>query len=134
VPNGVFKETSTTTLSQSADDSTVEASVSSEISVTDAIKAINNLVYGETEYEAKLPKEHKLDMDEYERDIAEEQECSAYLTVGAGWFNDPDDMPGMAHFCEHASFLGSKKFPSPNQLFRLIDPYDGYCNAYTDGG
>jgi secreted Zn-dependent insulinase-like peptidase len=39
----------------------------------------------------------------------------------------------MAHFVEHSFFLGSRKFPYPNQLFRLILPHDGYTNAYTGG-
>ncbi len=55
------------------------------------------------------------------------------LIAGSGYFDDPDDQPGLAHFCEHAVFLGSNKFPEPNQLFKLVLPYNGYVNAYTSG-
>ncbi|CAL8072021.1 unnamed protein product [Orchesella dallaii] len=29
--------------------------------------------------------------------------------------------------------IGSNKFPEPNQLFKLVLPYEGYVNAYTSG-
>lgn len=60
-------------------------------------------------------------------------EGNIFLVIGSGYFDDPEDQPGLAHFCEHAVFLGSSKFPEPNQLFKLILPYNGYVNAYTSG-
>jgi hypothetical protein len=37
--------------------------------------------------------------------------AAAALNVRVGHFSDPDDVPGLAHFCEHMLFLGTKKFP-----------------------
>jgi insulysin len=43
---------------------------------------------------------------------------AASMFVGVGSLNDPDDpnnkgqkFNGMAHFCEHMLFLGTKKYP-----------------------
>lgn len=65
----------------------------------------------------------------------ERKELTYYLinTVGSGYYDDPEEAPGLAHFCEHAVFLGSSKFPEPNQLFKLVLPYSGFVNAYTSG-
>jgi insulysin len=35
--------------------------------------------------------------------------ASAAMDVGVGNFNDPLDMPGLAHFLEHMLFMGTKK-------------------------
>ena len=60
-------------------------------------------------------------------DSEAEQEAAA-LRVNVGHMMDPEDNPGIAHFCEHMCFLGSSKFPEvgsqqeymPNrQLLRL---------------
>lgn len=56
-----------------------------------------------------------------------------FIRIGSGYFDDEESQPGLAHFCEHAVFLGSNKFPEPNQLFKLVLPYNGYVNAYTSG-
>ena len=32
----------------------------------------------------------------------------------AGYFSDPEDVPGLAHFCEHMLFLGTEPFPEEN--------------------
>ena len=34
---------------------------------------------------------------------------AASLDVNAGYLLDPAEFPGMAHFCEHMLFMGSKK-------------------------
>ena len=31
--------------------------------------------------------------------------------VGVGHFSDPEEIPGLAHFCEHMLFLGTEKYP-----------------------
>ena len=40
---------------------------------------------------------------------------AATLSVGVGAFQDPEDAHGIAHFLEHMLFMGSKKFPEPNE-------------------
>ncbi|CAL8144834.1 unnamed protein product [Orchesella dallaii] len=60
-------------------------------------------------------------------------EASAYLVIGAGYFDDPLDQVGLAHFCEHCVFLGSRFFPEPDMLSRLVSPFGGFANAYTSG-
>ncbi|CAG7852790.1 SubName: Full=Related to STE23-Metalloprotease involved in a-factor processing {ECO:0000313/EMBL:CCA70314.1} [Serendipita indica DSM 11827] len=37
--------------------------------------------------------------------------AAAAMDVGVGHLSDPDDIPGLAHFCEHLLFLGTKAFP-----------------------
>ena len=34
---------------------------------------------------------------------------AASLDVNAGYLLDPAEFPGLAHFCEHMLFMGSKK-------------------------
>ncbi|CAM9610182.1 unnamed protein product, partial [Scytosiphon promiscuus] len=36
---------------------------------------------------------------------------AAAMDVHVGHFSDPDDLPGLAHFCEHLLFLGTDKYP-----------------------
>ena len=35
--------------------------------------------------------------------------ASAALDVGVGYFSDPTNLPGLAHFLEHLLFLGTEK-------------------------
>ena len=52
--------------------------------------------------------------------------CAACMFVGVGSLKDPENIyssnvpkekiDGMAHFCEHMLFLGSKKYPELNYL------------------
>jgi len=53
------------------------------------------------------------------------------LAVGAGSAADPDDVPGLAHFCEHLLFMGSEKYPDENVYSEQISRGGGYTNAYT---
>jgi secreted Zn-dependent insulinase-like peptidase len=39
--------------------------------------------------------------------------AAAALDVNVGYFSDPADRPGLAHFLEHMLFLGTKKYPDP---------------------
>ncbi len=34
----------------------------------------------------------------------------AAMNVHVGHFSDPENIPGIAHFCEHMLFLGSSKY------------------------
>eukprot|EP00929_Paragymnodinium_shiwhaense_P050962 TRINITY_DN25656_c0_g1_i1.p1 TRINITY_DN25656_c0_g1~~TRINITY_DN25656_c0_g1_i1.p1 ORF type:complete len:1461 (-),score=472.19 TRINITY_DN25656_c0_g1_i1:324-4706(-) len=57
------------------------------------------------------------------------------LAVGitAGSFLDPEDALGVAHFCEHMLFLGSKQFPEPTGFKTFIAAKSGSSNANTAG-
>ncbi|MGU0056446.1 insulinase family protein [Enterobacter hormaechei] len=35
------------------------------------------------------------------------------LVVPVGSLEDPDDHPGLAHYLEHMTLMGSKKYPQP---------------------
>lgn len=56
---------------------------------------------------------------------------SASLAVHAGYFDDPEDFAGLAHFCEHLMFLGTKKYPQENGYKQYISTNGGMSNAYT---
>jgi insulysin len=58
-------------------------------------------------------------------------QSAAAVAVGAGSWSDPEEYPGMAHFCEHMLFMGTKKYPSENEFFSLVSDYAGHSNAYT---
>lgn len=48
---------------------------------------------------------------------------SAAVNVNVGSLADPDEFPGLAHFCEHMLFLGTEKFPLENGMcaFAVVD-------------
>lgn len=50
---------------------------------------------------------------------------AAALTVDVGHMSDPDDIPGLAHFCEHMLFLGTDKYPNENAYSTFLS---GMCN------
>ncbi|ODV94710.1 hypothetical protein PACTADRAFT_43910 [Pachysolen tannophilus NRRL Y-2460] len=59
--------------------------------------------------------------------------ASAALTVATGAHADPDDIPGLAHFCEHMIFRGTKEFNDPDYYQKLIESCGGRNNAFTTG-
>ena len=61
----------------------------------------------------------------------EANQSAAALSVESGSCNDPDEYPGMAHFCEHMLFMGSKKYPDENIFWQKIIDNCGTTNAYT---
>ena len=58
-------------------------------------------------------------------------QCAAAMDVHVGSFSDPNNMPGMAHFCEHMSFLGTQKYPNENDFSQYLSANGGSSNAYT---
>ncbi|KAJ3109732.1 Insulinase (Peptidase M16) [Phlyctochytrium bullatum] len=57
---------------------------------------------------------------------------SAALDVHVGYFSDPEDVPGLAHFLEHLLFLGTEKYPVENDYAQFLSEVGGgYSNAFT---
>lgn len=54
------------------------------------------------------------------------------MTVNAGVNREGRDIYGLAHFCEHMLFLGSKKYDKPTYFVDYITLYGGKFNGYTD--
>ena len=57
---------------------------------------------------------------------------AAALDVHVGAMSDPINVPGLAHFCEHMSFLGTKKYPKEDDYSSFLASHGGSSNAYTD--
>jgi len=53
------------------------------------------------------------------------------VSVSSGSFYDPADLPGLAHFCEHLLFLGTKKYPDETSFDTFLAKHDGSNNAFT---
>eukprot|EP00752_Nemacystus_decipiens_P006180 g5577.t1 len=62
----------------------------------------------------------------------ETKTSAAAIDVHVGHFSDPDDLPGLAHFCEHLLFLGTDKYPDENSYATYLSSHGGSSNAYTD--
>ncbi|KAI5949820.1 AXL1 [Candida theae] len=58
---------------------------------------------------------------------------AAAVCVGSGSYCDPDELPGLAHFCEHMLFMGTDEFPNPNDFWTKLTSMGGSTNAYTMG-
>lgn len=56
---------------------------------------------------------------------------AAALAVNVGSWSDPEDQPGLAHFCEHMLFLGTSRYPKESEYGQFITGNGGYTNAYT---
>ncbi|KAF7363794.1 Insulin-degrading enzyme [Mycena sanguinolenta] len=57
--------------------------------------------------------------------------AAASLDVAVGHLDDPVDMPGLAHFCEHLLFMGTEQFPRENEYSEFLAKNNGNSNAYT---
>ena len=58
-------------------------------------------------------------------------QAAAALAVDVGSFDEDDDRLGLAHFLEHMLFLGTEKYPDPNEYGEYIAARGGSRNAYT---
>lgn len=56
---------------------------------------------------------------------------AAALNVFYGSYEDPENRSGLAHFLEHMLFLGTAKFPEPDEYQQYINTHGGSNNAYT---
>lgn len=50
-----------------------------------------------------------------------------------GSLSDPPNIAGLAHFCEHMLFLGTKKYPKENEYSQFLSEHAGSSNAFTSG-
>lgn len=50
-----------------------------------------------------------------------------------GSLSDPVNISGLAHFCEHMLFLGTKKYPKENEYSQFLSEHAGSSNAFTSG-
>ena len=57
--------------------------------------------------------------------------AAAALDVHVGHFSDPSDLPGLAHFCEHMLFLGTKSYPEEGSYMSFLSQNGGSSNAFT---
>jgi secreted Zn-dependent insulinase-like peptidase len=62
----------------------------------------------------------------------ESNNAGVSLVVGAGSFDNPKEFPGLAHFTEHMLFLGTKKYPIPDEFQKFIQAHSGSYNATTE--
>eukprot|EP01135_Chromosphaera_perkinsii_P003196 Nk52_evm3s238 gene=Nk52_evmTU3s238 len=65
-------------------------------------------------------------IQDMEADVA-----SAAMSIRVGSINDPEDLPGLAHFCEHMLFMGTEKYPEENEYQKFLADHGGASNAYT---
>ncbi|CAK1554529.1 unnamed protein product [Leptosia nina] len=56
---------------------------------------------------------------------------AAAIDVNVGYLSDPDELPGLAHFCEHMLFLGTEKYPQENEYSKFLSEHGGSSNAST---
>jgi len=56
---------------------------------------------------------------------------AACLCVEVGHMSDPQEVPGLAHFCEHMLFLGTEKYPDENGYSSFLSKNGGSSNAAT---
>lgn len=59
------------------------------------------------------------------------KKAAVSMDVGAGNFDDPDTIPGLAHLTEHMLFLGTEQFPNENDYSNFMSRHNGYSNAFT---
>ncbi|MCU6678782.1 pitrilysin [Leclercia tamurae] len=53
------------------------------------------------------------------------------LVVPVGSLEDPESHPGLAHYLEHMTLMGSKKYPQPDSLAEFLKIHGGSHNAST---
>ncbi|MFP8965924.1 insulinase family protein [Pokkaliibacter sp. CJK22405] len=53
------------------------------------------------------------------------------MDVNVGSADEPTAVPGLAHFLEHMLFLGTKKFPRPDEYQGFVSANGGEQNAFT---
>ncbi|GKY93969.1 hypothetical protein MPSEU_000363800 [Mayamaea pseudoterrestris] len=62
---------------------------------------------------------------------AQSKTTAASATVNVGAAADPRSLSGLAHFCEHMCFLGSREYPGENDYKKYLASHGGRSNAST---
>lgn len=57
--------------------------------------------------------------------------AAAALNVHVGSMQNPDEQLGLAHYLEHMLFLGTEKYPDPDEYGDFMSRHGGTHNAYT---
>ncbi len=57
--------------------------------------------------------------------------AAAAVDVSVGSYQDPPEVPGMAHFCEHMLFLSNAKYPQEDEYEKFLASAGGGSNAFT---
>ncbi|MHB0776888.1 insulinase family protein [Halomonas sp. WWR20] len=57
--------------------------------------------------------------------------AAAAMNVAVGSDNDPEAVPGLAHFLEHMLFLGTDRYPRADAYQSFISQHGGNHNAFT---
>ncbi len=57
--------------------------------------------------------------------------AAASLAVLRGFYHEPSEYPGLAHFLEHMLFIGTEKYPEVDAYQQFISAHGGSSNAYT---
>ncbi|TGZ56631.1 Insulin-degrading enzyme, partial [Temnothorax longispinosus] len=55
----------------------------------------------------------------------------AAINVNIGSKHDPDDLPGLAHLCEHMLHMGTEEYPQQNNFAEYVSQSGGRINADT---
>lgn len=59
------------------------------------------------------------------------EKSGAALAVAVGSMQNPDEQLGLAHYLEHMLFLGTEKYPDPDEYGEFMAQNGGMHNAYT---
>ena len=51
--------------------------------------------------------------------------AAASMDVQVGYMTDPQQLPGLAHFCEHMLFLGTEKYPDEGSYQQFLSEHGG---------
>ncbi len=107
------------------------------------VNAISLKAVAHSNGQASLPDKHPLDTSKYHRFVLDNglkvillsdsklNKSSASICVNVGSLMDPPEHQGLAHFYEHMSFLGTKKYPEAKDYQGFLKTHGGYSNAYT---
>jgi secreted Zn-dependent insulinase-like peptidase len=61
----------------------------------------------------------------------ESDKAAAAMNVFSGSWENPPEVPGLAHFLEHMLFLGTEKYPEADEYSHFMQTNGGSDNAYT---
>lgn len=51
--------------------------------------------------------------------------AAACMSIRVGSMHDPPSLPGLAHYCEHLLFCGSKKYPNESDYDEFVSKHGG---------